>query len=280
MILIQIDMHRLYCPSQNILSNTIIIDNKEQVHHARNVLRIKPLELVAVFDNQGNEYIASVIEIGADTVKLEIKEKRPLKDTGIKITIACAIPKKWKMDDIVDKLTQLGVERIIPLLTERVIVKIGAKNAQTKLSRWRKIAQSASEQSQRSDLVIIEPIKSFDEVIALSSGFDLKLIPCLFGSRKSLRDILSSPFVLCHPRESGDLKKMDSRFHGNDVIKKCEAVPKSIMILIGPEGDFTPGEVAKALKAGFLAITLGDRVLRVDTAAIAVVSFIELNEEY
>ncbi len=243
-------MNRFFVEKINLKDKQIILDDHAQAHHLRDVLRIKPLELVAVFDNQGNEYIASVIEIGADAIKLEIKEKRPLKDSGIKITVACAIPKKVKMDDIVDKLTQLGVERIIPLLTERVIVKIDAKNAQSKLSRWRKIAQSASEQSQRNIVPVIDKVKSLEEVLKEADKFDLKIIPTL----------------------EGNIKKLSLR--GAIATKQSQ----NIFVLIGPEGDFTPGEVSKALELGFLPITLGDRVLRVDTAAIAVVSFIRLYE--
>ncbi len=169
-------MNRFFVKKIDPKDKQIILSDYTQAHHLRDVLRIKPLELVAVFDNQGNEYIASVIEIGADAVKLELKEKRPLKDQGIKITLACAIPKKVKMDDIVDKLTQLGVERIIPLLTERVIVKIDAKNAQTKLSRWRKIAQSASEQSQRNIVPVIDEVKSLKEVLQEADKFNLKIM--------------------------------------------------------------------------------------------------------
>lgn len=252
MILSQIDMHRLYCPSQNILSNTIIIDNKEQVHHVKNVLRIKPLELVAVFDNQGNEYIASVIEIGADAIKLEVKERKPLKDSGIKITLACAIPKKVKMDDIVDKLTQLGVECIIPLETERVIVRLDKQKKIERCQRWKKIALSAAKQSQGNKLPVVKPVSELKDVILAAHNFDLKLIPTLEGKRKCLRKVFK------------------------DRAKKIEKV----MILIGPEGDFTQAEITQALEAGFLAVTLGDRVLRVDTAAIAVVSFIKLNENH
>ncbi len=245
-------MNRFFVEKINLKDKQIILDDHAQAHHLRDVLRVKPLELVAVFDNQGNEYIASVIEIGADAIKLEIKEKRPLKDSGIKITVACAIPKKVKMDDIVDKLTQLGVERIIPLLTERVIVKIDAKNAQSKLSRWRKIAQSASEQSQRNIVPVIDKVKSLEEVLKEADKFDLKIIPTL----------------------EGNIKKLSLR--GAIAAKQ----PQNIFVLIGPEGGFTPDEVTKALEMGFLPITLGNLVLRVDTAAIAVVSFIKLNENH
>jgi len=223
--------------------------------------------------------VAAVVEIGSSSVKLEIKETRPPNDLDIQITVACAIPKKVKMDEIVDKLTQLGVVCIIPLQTERVIVKLDKQKKLQRLLRWEKIASSAVKQSQRNKFVEIKPVTDFKELIADTQDFDLKLIPTLEGERKSLRNILSSSFILCHPRASGDLKKMDSRFHGNDVMNVHKVVPKSIIVLIGPEGDFTPQEITLAKAAGFLPISLGKQVLRVDTAAIAAVSFIKLNAE-
>jgi 16S rRNA (uracil1498-N3)-methyltransferase len=230
----------------------IILNDPAQLHHLRDVLRIKPLELAAVFDNHGNEYITVVVEVGDAAARLEVKEKKAAQDPGVSITVACAIPKKVKMDDIVDKLTQLGVECIIPLETERVIVKLDKQKQAGRCQRWKKIALSAARQSQRSRLAVIKPVSGLKDVVLSADGFDLKLIPTLEGKRKSLKEILSQ---------------------GRARIRK-------VMVLIGPEGDFTPDEVFLAKKAGFLPVSLGAQVLRVDTAAIAVVSFIKLNEEH
>ena len=156
------------------------------------------------------------------------------------------------MDDIVDKLTQLGVECIIPLETERVIVRLDKQKKIERCERWKKIALSAAKQSQRSSLVVMKPISTLKDVFSAANEFDLKLIPTLEGSRKNLKEILN---------------------------QECKKI-KKIMVLIGPEGDFTLPEIDLAKKAGFLPVSLGTRVLRVDTAAIAVVSFIKLNEAY
>ena len=228
----------------------IILNDPAQLHHLRDVLRIKPLELVAIFDDSGNEYVTAVAEIGIAAAKLEIKEKRSPKDLGVSLTVACAIPKKVKMDDIVDKLTQLGVECIIPLETERVIVRLDKEKKIARFERWEKIALSAAKQSQGSRLAVIKPISTLKEALLAANEFDLKLIPTLEGKRRSLKDIFS--------QEGKKIKK--------------------VMVLIGPEGDFTPQEIDQAMKAGFLPVSLGGRVLRVDTAAIAVASFIKLNE--
>jgi len=245
-------MNRFYIQNINPNEKYINLTDSVQLHHLRDVLRIKPKEKVAVFDNLGNEYIVLVSKINSNTAKLEIKEKKPSVDSGIKITVACAIPKNLKLDDIVDKLTQLGVACIIPIETERVIVKLDQQKKLARLSRWEKISQSATKQSQRNKFMEIKPISNFKEAILMAKNFDLKLIPTLDGERKTLKETF------------------------NNLSKKI----KSVIAFIGPEGDFTPDEVVLAKEAGFLPISLGKQVLRVDTAAIAVVSFIKLNEEY
>jgi len=238
-------MPRFYVTSQGITGDKITITDKSQVHHIHNVVRLKAKEEVVVFDDRSNEYKTEIVKSSSQSIILKIKERK--KNTIRKkafITIACAIPKKSKIDDIIDKLTQLGVDRIIPLETERVIVNLDEKKKGARLERWKKIAQSASLQSQRNNLPIIDPVRNLKEVLSCAQGFDLKLIPTLLGERESLKNIITK-----------------SKY-------------KNILVLIGPEGDFTQEEVALAKQAGSIPVSLGDLVLRVETAAIAVVSFI------
>jgi 16S rRNA (uracil1498-N3)-methyltransferase len=244
-------MNRFFVEKINPTDQFIVLSDPEQLHHLRDVLRVKPDELVGVFDRSGNEYLAQVFQILAQQVKLKIKEKKPTNELSVEITVACAIPKKVKMDDIIDKLTQLGVACIIPLETERIVVKLDKQKKLQRLQRWEKIALSAVKQSQRSKFVVVSPVTYFKDAIANAKDFDLKLIPTLEAEGKTLKHIFSQ------------------------VHKQI----KKIMILIGPEGDFTPQEVQESCAAGFLPVSLGKQVLRVDTAAIAVVSFIKLNAE-
>ena len=244
-------MNRFFIEKINATDKFIILNDIAQLHHLKDVLRVRSGERIAVFDRSGNEYMAAVAEISSSRAKLEINEKRPPNDLDIQITVACAIPKKVKMDDIIDKLTQLGVACIIPLQTERVIVKLDKQKKLQRFQRWEKIAISAVKQSQRSKFVVINPVTDFQELIANAQGFDLKLIPTLETERKTLKNIF------------------------NQTTRQF----KKIILLIGPEGDFTPQEIILAKEAGFLPVSLGKQVLRVDTAAIAAVSFIKLNAE-
>ena len=236
-------MHRFF--TDKITGDKAVITDREQLHHIKDVLRLKPGDEVDISDNTGGEYSGVITAIGKQQAELKVTLKKTPREDSLKLTIACAVPKNTRFDDIVDFLTQLGVERIIPMRTERVIIKLDKAREEEKHKRWIKIAQSAAQQSQRSRIPIIEPVTDIKDVIKDAAGDGLKLIPHLSGERKLIRDVLAGT-------------KADS-----------------IIVLIGPEGDFTPEEVALALENGFMAVSLGDTVLRVGAAAVAVASYIK-----
>ena len=234
--------HSFYV-SYKISGSTAVIQDAESLHHLRDVLRLKPGDNVSLFDSEGNEYSGKIASQDSKQAAVSITGCRKAPPRKHKITFACAIPKKSLMDDIVDRLTQLGVDSIIPLETERVVVKI-EDNRQPRLERWRKIARSAAEQSRRNTVPEIPGILGFKEVLALAGDTDLKLIPTLTAERKILKEAL-----------------------GRDQFK-------DILVLIGPEGDFTDKEVEQAVGVGFVPVSLGGSVLRAETAAVAVASYL------
>lgn len=243
-------MHRFFCSKHDVAADRVEIRDKKQLHHMRNVLRLKIKEKVTVCDDLTREHDCFLESISPDKAVFRITRLHQAAEQkqGVKVTIACAIPKKCKFDDIVDKLTQLGVDKIIPLLTQRVIVKWSRDKKELQRKRWEKIVLNAAKQSQRRSLPAVDSVKTIEEVLAAELSHDLKLIPALIGERKTLKEVLQ------------------------------KYTPGSVLILIGPEGDFTPEEVDLARRNGFLPVTLGSNVLRVDTAAIAAVSFVKLNE--
>jgi 16S rRNA (uracil1498-N3)-methyltransferase len=238
-------MHRFFCRSSEIKGNSIHITDITQVHHIRDVLRYEPRDEIFFFDENGVEYSGKVLSIDKEklTVNVTGRKKTPVRRRPF-ITIACAIPKQTKMEDIVDKLTQLDVDRIIPMITERVIVKLDPQKKTLKLSRWRKIAVQASQQSKRKTLPVISPVLNFTEVLAETGDFDLKLIPTLEGNNRDIREILH------------------------------RGLQGKAVALIGPEGDFTPAEITAAQQRGFIPVSLGETVLRVDTAAIVLAALL------
>jgi 16S rRNA (uracil1498-N3)-methyltransferase len=243
-------MNRFFCKFSDVQGDKIKISDLKELHHLKDVLRFKPGERATIFDEQGNEYSVKLRNLSAGEAEFSVLEKKNRTDlprTGI--VIACAIPKKSKIDDIIDKLTQLGVDRIIPLITERVIVKLNEDKGLKRHKRWENIALTASKQSQRNSVPVIDPATGFPELIARSEKFDLKLIPNLAGQRKALKEIFG------------------------------KSRPSNVLVLIGPEGDFTDQEIAAAIRAGFIPVTFGDQVFRVETACLYIASILayELN---
>jgi 16S rRNA (uracil1498-N3)-methyltransferase len=235
-------MHRFYI--EQVSGDKAVFTDADRLHRIRDVLRLKTGDTIIVFDSGGHEYQATIASVGKKQVELNLTPLKTRKSSDIRLTVACAVPKAGRMDDIIDHLTQLGAERIIPMLTDRVVVKLDAAARQARLSRWQKIAQSAAQQCQRSSVPVISPVTDVKEVINNSQKFDVKLVPHLTGKRRLIKDVLA------------------------------KSRPKNIIVLVGPEGDFTHEEVELALHNGFIPVSLGDTVLRVATAAIAATAYI------
>ncbi len=257
-------MSRFFVPKESVKADTIYVTGKE-AHHILDVMRLKVLDEVVVFDGTGREYTGIVKTADRRSLEVQIKSVREssCRERGPHLTLIQAITKKDKMDYITEKATELGVSRIIPVTTERTIPEWSETKKGAIVERWRKIAQEAAKQCGRSDVPEVSPIMLFRDCFALynsslrSSGaglamtvldHDLKLIAVLSDKAIKLKDALKNG--------SG----------------------KNITIAIGPEGDFTPEEAEYALNAGFKIISLGERVLKSDTAGLSALSMI--NYEY
>ena len=204
------------------------------VHYLRDVLRLKPNDELELLDGTGLVHSAKISTITPERVVCQVLGSRPsASEPATKITLAQALPKSFKMDFIVEKCTELGVARIIPMLTARTIAK------GIKLDRWRKLAKEAAEQSGRAIIPEISAALNFSEVLKLKGQFDLALIPWEQEKTNGLKSLLRS----------------------NN--------PSSLLILIGPEGGFTPEEVQSATKVGFHSVSLGKRIMRTETAGLA-----------
>ncbi|MBL8013681.1 MAG: 16S rRNA (uracil(1498)-N(3))-methyltransferase, partial [Candidatus Omnitrophica bacterium] len=223
----------------------IKIQNPGEIHHLKNVLRMVKGDHLELFNGQGDEVTGMVESISAMEVIVRITERHPTKINALSVVLACAVPKKAKFEMIVEKCTELGVDEIIPIRTARTEVIWKEEKGQRKSLRYQTIAVNASKQSARTTVPVVQEQKAFADVVAGLDEKTLGLIPCLSGNRKLLKDVCIGikPF-------------------------------SRILILIGPEGDFTPQELETALKKGFVPVSLGETTLKVDTAAIASVAFI------
>ncbi len=243
-------MHRFYLPETHLEnSNLLEILSPTEIHHVKNVLRLKINDQIVIFTGKGKEAVANIVEITAQRIKVRVDYVLPAavsKKTAI--ILACAIPKKSKFEFIIEKCTELDVDEIHPVLTERTIVRLSERNNQKK-GRYQTIAINAAKQSHRIIMPVIHPIVDFRQFIQTLTlqRSDAAFIPTLIGERKSLREALT---LLSHP--------------------------KKIIFFIGPEGDFTPMELNSAVNKGFLPVSLGPTVLKVDTAAISAVALANL----
>ena len=210
-----------------------------EAYHCRQVLRLQAGDLVDVFDGCGHAAHCVITEVSKPAVRLKVLTQTQTPARRCRITLAQAVPKK-SMDLIVQKATELGVAAIVPLLSERTVVRLDA--AAPKLDRWREIALESCKQCGNNWLPTIEAPRSAMDYFSNPGTFDLQLIASLQPDARPLPELL--PAVL----------------------------PKSVLILIGPEGDFTPAEIAAAQAAGGRPLTLGPLVLRAETAALYALS--------
>lgn len=208
-------------------------------HHIKNVMRLKENDQIEVVYNN-IVHICSIKSISPFELTIN-KELIEQKDLNVELTVAIALVQEQKFDLIIQKLTELGVTNIIPLKTERSIVKLSDEKISKKLLRWQMICKEASEQSKRTSIPQIEKILSL----------------------KELKDLKSDVKLICSLNEN--TKDIDSYLNHNT---------KSILFIIGPEGGFSINEENYLLTNGFKPVSLGPRVMRVETAAIYVTSII------
>ena len=235
-------MHRFYLPPNECQSSALTLTGRE-AHHGLRVLRLHTGEPVVVLNGAGKVFNCEVASLSRDTIRLIAKETNDAPAPPCEITLVQAIPKGKLLDSIIQKATELGVSRVVPLLSERVITQIDEDNSDSKTQHWRMVAIEAIKQCGSPWLPRIEPAVSPAELLARKEAFDLFLIASLqSGSR--------------HPSVWFDEFRQRER-----------RGPKSACVWVGPEGDFTEGEVAAVMAAGAAPITLGSLVLRCETAA-------------
>jgi len=236
---------RFYVPPGSIfpLENIIEIKDKTEIHHIRDVMRLKKGDTVDIFDGQGMEFSGSIEEVARGAVIIKIKERLASKhDMSFNVTLYQAIPKKIKMDFIVEKTVELGVNRIVPIITERTVPEIEIKDFTGKAERWKRIGMASSKQCGRRVLPVISDVMRFNNALTESRQKDLVIFASLDKESKPLKNILK------------------------------ESAQKNIAVFIGPEGDFSPGEIAMAREIGCRMCSLGNLVLKSETAAIYVLS--------
>ncbi len=242
-------MHRFYLTPEQCGDAAVFLTGRE-AHHALRVLRVRRGERVTVLDGAGLELLSEVQEFDRDKVKLAVIERNLQLEPLARITLLQAVPRGKIIESIIQKATELGVSRIVPLLTERVVTQVGDKNSARKAGKWQAVAVEAIKQCGMAWLPQVEAPLTPEEFLKRKEKFELPLVASLQSGSK-------------HPRE------YFRAFHA-----KRGRAPKSICVWVGPEGDFTPAEITAVESAGGLPITLGRLVLRSETAAVYCLSIL------
>lgn len=238
-------MHRFFVSKENILNDVITIEG-DDVQHISRVLRLEEGDKITLCDQQGTDYIVSIESVSKHSVRTNIMDKEPSKgEPSIDVVLYQGVPKSTKMDLIIQKCTEMGITRIVPVMTARTVVKLESeKDEAKKVMRWTKIAEEAAKQSKRGIVPTVEMPMSLEKALQDSKTLDLTLIPYELEKGNSVKATLQTK------------------------------QPKSVGFFVGPEGGFDTFEIDKAKQQGVVPVTLGNRIMRTETAGFAILTCI------
>jgi 16S rRNA (uracil1498-N3)-methyltransferase len=242
-------MHRFYLEPKDTQSSALVLAEAE-AHHALHVVRIREGERVVVLNGVGHEFLCEVQHLERDRVTLRVVQKHFYPPLPCPVTLVQAVTKAKTMDLIVQKAAELGVHRLVPILSERSVSHIEEANVGIKLEKWRGTMIEAIKQCGSPWLPQIEPPQATQKFLASGERLELSLVASLQPDAR-------------HPRE-----------HFESFRAEHKQLPRSVAVWVGPEGDFTPAEINAIRQAGALPITLGPLVLRSETAAIYCLSIL------
>jgi 16S rRNA (uracil1498-N3)-methyltransferase len=240
-------MARFYCPLP-LISGQVVDLPPTAARHVQ-VLRMQPGHSLTLFNGEGGEFSAEVQHMGRSDVRVVVGEHRHVEcEAAVQVHLAVGMPANERMDWLVEKATELGVHRITPLMTERSVIRLTGERAEKKQAHWQAVAASASEQCGRNRVPLIDAPERLDAWLAKQTAQD---------------DVVQG--VLSLHASTQPLTAM-----------RANAVQKSWVLLNGPEGGLTDAEDAAARAKGFVALSLGERVLRAETAALGALALLTL----
>lgn len=238
---------RFFVGSEPIADGRVLLRGEEHLR-MRKVLRLRPGARVLLFDTEGKEHEAFVHAYGEGAADVTVvRSYDPERESPLEITLAQAVSKGEKMDWVVEKTTELGVSRIVPFLSSYTVPKLDRGKGEKRRERWSKIAISAAKQSGRTRIPLILGVHGFDAVLTRDWGCDARLFLWEGPTGKDL-----------------------------STLQKAHPSLNSVLVVVGAEGGFSPEEASAAEKSGFETVRLGRRILRTETAAVAIVCALQL----
>jgi 16S rRNA (uracil1498-N3)-methyltransferase len=230
-------------------SGMVLALSETDLHHLCRVLRLVPGDRIVVVDPGGAEAEASLVEVSPSCVRADV-ERPAVRPPRPRVVLALAVSRRERMELAIQKATELGVSEIWPLLTERCVVRLDEDRAGRRAERWRRIAEEAAKQSQRADVPLVREPLSIGEFAAEAGRFEIVLVPW--------EEAPTTGLGIGAALEDGGA-----------------TANTSVVVVVGPEGGLAETEVAALEAAGGVVVTLGDTVLRTETAAIVVVALLE-----
>ncbi|NLD19922.1 MAG: 16S rRNA (uracil(1498)-N(3))-methyltransferase [Clostridiales bacterium] len=239
-------MSRFFVEPRQVGEKTILIESREDLHHMIKVLRLGVGDIIEVSDTQEWEYTAAIESLDTDGAEAKIIDKQSFaNEPVIKVTLFQGVPKQGKMEGIIQKCVELGVNCIVPVFMERSVVTEKG-NFHKKRQRWQRISSEAVKQCKRGIVPHVGEAMKTDDMIGTFHEFDLVLFPYENEAGTTIKDVLT---------------------HVDDTATR-------VAVIIGPEGGFSHGEAEAIVEAGGRSLSLGRTTLRTETAGMAVLAMV------
>jgi 16S rRNA (uracil1498-N3)-methyltransferase len=220
----------------------------DNIHYAQRVLRMRQGDPLDLIDGLGFEYHAVIRSLGSEGISAEVLEKNAIHDPSVGLTLCQSLLKSDKMDFTIKRSVELGVDTFIPFVSSRSVARLSPEAALQKVNRWQKIATEAARQCGRSIIPTVQPVVSFREMLGKADGDMVKVIFWEAESERTIRHVFRD-------RE----ERPEDRY----------------FFIVGPEGGFSGDEVFKAKEEGFLSVSIGKRVLKVETAVLSILAILQ-----
>lgn len=223
----------------------LLIAEGEELVHLRDALRLSVGDLVTVSDGAGTLHETQVLRIGKHSMELEILHRTNFPRPAVEYHLYQSLLKGSRMEMAVQKTTEIGIDKIVPIITERTVVRMGEEKSKGRVERWQKMCLEASKQSRRQTVPRVEKIVEFSEVLEKMGDYGLFVVPHETEKERKLTDF----------KPVGPLSK--------------------VAYLIGPEGGLTEAEISSLRERGAWTVTLGSNVLRSETAALVTLAILK-----